>query len=262
MGLTITSYNGASIDTGQSPPFGVGAGKFVAASSQYLSIANSSAFYFGTGSFTVDFLVKLNSLPPSGTGNEADFIFFTLSQDSNNYTIFMLQNYNQSSMNWEFQITSAGSNDYPLQYTQTPSTGIWYHMAVVRSGNTWYLFQNGTLLTSNTDSATIPNYTGPLIISMWPNYGNIFYVDGWMKELRFSNTARWTSNFTPPTQPYSPDPYTDLLLHMEGPNGSTTFIDSSTDTTISTVTADINPIYQFMFHPRKIGFPFTPRLVA
>jgi hypothetical protein len=46
-------------------------------------------------------------------------------------------------------------------------------------------------------------------------------------EFRVSHTARHSSTFTVPTEKYSTDSYTKLLMHFEGIDGSTTFIDSS-----------------------------------
>ena len=46
-------------------------------------------------------------------------------------------------------------------------------------------------------------------------------------ELRVSNTARYTSNYTPATSEFVSDASTQLLLHFGGTVGSTTFTDSS-----------------------------------
>jgi hypothetical protein len=248
LGFTVTSVNGASIVTGQSPPFGVACGQFVAASSQYLSIPQSSVFSF-TGPLTIEARVKFNSLP-TGVNVSAVFVGGGFSD------------------NWDLYYNSDGylgfcyNGQWPSNYSWHPSTGVWYDVEVDRdNSNNVYAFVNGTLLGTNTFSGTI-NASENLYVGNDPDYPTCL-LDGWQKEIRVSNgVARHTSNFTPSTQPYSPDPYTVLLLHMEGPNGSTTFMDDSTDTTVPTTTTQMNPIYQFMFRPRKIDLPFAPRLVA
>ena len=48
-----------------------------------------------------------------------------------------------------------------------------------------------------------------------------------MDEIRISNTARYTANFTAPTQAFVNDANTLLLLHMDGTNNSTVFIDDN-----------------------------------
>jgi hypothetical protein len=38
----------------------------------------------------------------------------------------------------------------------------------------------------------------------------------YLDEMRISNTARWTSNFTPATSAYTTDANTKLLVHGDG----------------------------------------------
>jgi hypothetical protein len=54
-----------------------------------------------------------------------------------------------------------------------------------------------------------------------------FPIRGFLDEVRFSNIARYTGNYTPATEPFVPDSNTRLLLHFDGTNGSTVFTDSS-----------------------------------
>jgi hypothetical protein len=56
--------------------------------------------------------------------------------------------------------------------------------------------------------------------------------NGFMDEIRLSRVARWTANFTPPTQAYrlpadGLEWFTKLLWHCEGANGATVVPDSS-----------------------------------
>lgn len=75
-----------------------------------------------------------------------------------------------------------------------------YHIAVVKKGNTLSLYKNGFLLSEiSVASISVANITSPLYFF---RYANIVYTIGYLSEYRFSNIARWTSNFTPPTQPY------------------------------------------------------------
>jgi hypothetical protein len=50
---------------------------------------------------------------------------------------------------------------------------------------------------------------------------------GNLDEVRVSNTARYTAAFTAPTAAFENDADTTLLLHMNGPDGSTVFIDDN-----------------------------------
>ena len=234
---TVSSINGTSIDTGQSPPFGTGAGKFVAANGQYLSIPNSTDFNFGSNDFTIDFWVKFNSLPTAGVmGILSQFV------DSNNYIYFGL--YGSSGTHYWFWQTREGGTTSGGTLAATVSAGVWYHIAFVRNGANLLVFQNGSLLgTITTIPGPMPNLIAPLSIGVaWtlPNF------DGWLKEFRISNgVARWISNFSPPTAEYTPDQYTVLLLHMDGTNGSTVFTDSNSGPVTVQPTSSFGSFYTY-----------------
>jgi hypothetical protein len=55
---------------------------------------------------------------------------------------------------------------------------------------------------SFTDNANYVAVTNRPLLGMF--YNSTGLLNGWMEELRITKgTARWTSNFTPPTAPYS-----------------------------------------------------------
>ena len=82
----------------------------------------------------------------------------------------------------------------------------WTHRAVVRSGNNLMFFKNGTLeytydIGSNAVGYSqgrpwgIGNWASDLMSTGYP------YI-GYLNEFRVSDVARWTADFTPPTEPY------------------------------------------------------------
>jgi hypothetical protein len=220
---SVTSNGGASIDTSQFV-FGGASGKFVASSSQYLMVPNSSDFNGWASDFTVDFWVRFNSLPTAG--NYMQFYDYRNPSTSNIFT-FNLYN-NSGMMALGFFIDTGGSSYDSISFNTTLSTSVWYHMGLVHSGTTYYIFQNGTLLGSGTSSRSPSGITDTLFIGKQD--GGTGYFDGWIDEYRVSKVARWTSGFTPPAAAYVSDGNTVLLLHMDGTNGSTTFIDDSLST--------------------------------
>lgn len=88
------------------------------------------------------------------------------------------------------------------------TAGQFYHIAVVRNGNNWALYVDGTSVATLSDSDAIPDFSGTLCIGRLSQTGATNF-HGWIDELRISRVARWTSNFTPPDKPYGSGP--DIL---------------------------------------------------
>ena len=76
--------------------------------------------------------------------------------------------------------------------------GNYHHFAIVRNNNMYSLYIDGLSVGSATDSTVFTNLVDLYILG-GPNVSNL---TGEVDELRISNVARWTSDFTPPTQPY------------------------------------------------------------
>ncbi|MDP7557823.1 MAG: hypothetical protein QF687_08105, partial [Nitrospinaceae bacterium] len=53
------------------------------------------------------------------------------------------------------------------------------------------------------DTAVGANYAEPLSIGRWAWTGDFRYFDGYIDEVRYSNTAVYTANFTPSLAPFS-----------------------------------------------------------
>lgn len=78
----------------------------------------------------------------------------------------------------------------------------WVHWALVRNGNIFSSYKNGNLFYSVEATGSIaPNTSFDMSIGDFRT-GDHSYFTGYMNEFRISNIARWTSNFTPPTEPY------------------------------------------------------------
>jgi hypothetical protein len=233
----IISNGGASIDTSQSK-FGGASGKFVASSTQYVTTPSSSDFNYGTADMTVDFWVRFNSLPSGkymyflsqrqGTSGWNDRCYFYVENDGTH--IYLV-----------FGTVNAGSTAQAAG-AATLTTGTWYHIAFVVASGVDYVFVNGASIGSlGSNGLNFANWTGNLFIGAQVDTGDP--LDGWIDEFRISKgIARWTSNFTPPTAPYSRDTQTVLLVHMDGANGSTTFLDDvGVDTTPPVITPTVTP---------------------
>ena len=82
----------------------------------------------------------------------------------------------------------------------------------------------------------MPDYTSVLEIGAGSS-GD--YLTGYMDEIRISNTARYTADFTPTTTAFTSDANTKLLIHSNTTMGSTTFTDSSSGAHTITAVGDI-----------------------
>ncbi|MFA6270321.1 MAG: LamG domain-containing protein [Candidatus Paceibacterota bacterium] len=196
-GNTWTAEGGAQIDTAQSK-FG-GASLLLDGNGDYISTPDSDDWRLDDGDnsklWTIDFWVRFNSV----SGYQA--LVAQLVNGSNNWMIQY-----ESTHELTFQQRVSGTRNVNIRNAWTPSTGQWYHVAVVKNGTSGYLmFVDGTQIGSTqTDTDTIGSFAGAL------NVGRSFqidgapsYLNGWIDEFRVSKgVARWTSNFTPPTSAY------------------------------------------------------------
>jgi hypothetical protein len=195
----VTAYGSAHVDSAQSV-FGGASGNFASATKDYLSIPDSADWYFGTGAFTIDFWIRFKVLPVT-----AVFTYLQYVDDNNNFGIeCWLDTGVKYGLSARFRVGGV-TYDVDSSTSTTLAINTWYHMAEVRSGNSWYFFINGIQLgTTQTQSEAVPDLAGTVSIgaySWWSDY----YLDGWLDEFRVSKgIARWTANFTPPTQSQLP----------------------------------------------------------
>jgi hypothetical protein len=93
----------------------------------------------------------------------------------------------------------SGSGDALYTWSWTPSTGVWYHVAVTRSGTSGRAFINGTQI--GTTSTLITNdVVSPNSIQVGKTHTTAQYMNGYIDDLRITKgVARYTANFTAPT---------------------------------------------------------------
>jgi hypothetical protein len=185
---TMTANGNAQIDTAQSK-FG-GSSALFDGTGDYITSADSADWELGAGDFTLDFWVR----PTSST---------TLNQ-------ILMEHGNDSSNMWFVRIDGTGVLTFAINGSAValnnpwyPSTSAFTHVAIVRSGNNFLMFINGTQIgTTQSITLTIPDYTGVLSIGACAFAGCADF-GGWLDEVRITKgLARWTTSFTAPTAPY------------------------------------------------------------
>jgi len=188
-GKSVTCNGDAKIDTSQFK-FGASSVKFDG-TGDYLSLADSADWDYGANNFTIDFWLRPNAYPAvtarlyhhKNTGNSA---------------LIIIQYNSTGSITFNVQKTD-GSDVIVMTSANTFATGSWYHVAVARNGNNWYLFVNGvTEAFQSGVSDTIADLNSTLYIGIHSDLSS-YPFNGWLDDYRISKgIARWTSNFTPP----------------------------------------------------------------
>lgn len=155
----------------------------------YISVARSSIFDFGTGDFTIELWARYTS----ASGSQA-----------------LVSNL-AGALGWEF--FGDGTNLYfyangAIRRTVSMSgiaAGTWYHLAVTRSNGDIRIFINGSTAGSSTYTADVNGASSVSLtvgIENTSNLANDF--NGWIDEVRITKgIARYTANFTPPIAPFS-----------------------------------------------------------
>lgn len=172
----------------------------------YLTAPNNAAFAFGTGDFTIEcWLYYIIG------GSTDRFIV-----DSGNGSNFLLRYGGGTTL--QFYANSS------LKLTQAVALqNAWNHIAVVRSGTTYTMYINGSVVNTGTGSENISNSTVIGIGAI--NTGAGDYFSGYISNLRIvKGTAVYTSAFTPSTTPLTAVANTSLLTCQ-----SATFTDNSTN---------------------------------
>ena len=197
-----------------------------------LSVADHADWHFGSGDFTVDMWINGSSFT-----NSAYPALFSQYIDDNN---FLALYFGTSGTRMYLWGRNAGSAYSTLEGQVTWSTDTWYHVAVVRNGTTSYLFRDGILIDSVTESWTASDLASPFYVGWWGYGGADYAFNGYIDEFRVTKgTALWTSAFTPPTRRNLSAPVVDRSGSNNGGNLNTT---ETTDVVTYRVGEVIRPI--------------------
>jgi parallel beta-helix repeat protein len=191
----------------------------------YLSLAHSADWDFGTDDFTIDLWVNFTAAPSQNDG-----IF-----GSNRVVNWQLNGYVISYLDGAIQWQHSGTGT--INTGITPVVGEWYHLAVVRSGGDLTFYVNGgdaatgAKVSKTIGSAAINSAGDGLLISRLRRQITGFEPACYMDEIRVTRSALWEDNFTPPNAPatsclYNIDPTMEDIA-AEGAIGNTVDVDAS-----------------------------------
>lgn len=158
----------------------------------YLTVTSSTQYNFGTGDFTIEFWVYLNSI--SGQ----PFFFDQRTADTQMNPLI----YSSGTGNGIFSYFLNG--EVRITASTALTTGQWYHVALCRGSGNTKLFYNGTQTGSTyVDSGTY--VSGRLVIGARYSFIlNTTTLNGYIDDFRVTKgVARYTANFTPPTTSFA-----------------------------------------------------------
>ena len=175
--------------------FSPSSGWFAGSTSKIVA-SNGSSFDFGSGDFTIDFWYN-----KIGTAGAYGAIFTTNSTGASGLAILDVP------ASGNIQAFASSTNDASVwdilngvSLGAVDSPGTWTHFALSRSGNKFYGFKNGQLISTTTNAGAIPPSSGSVTIgktSVWnlPNAN--------VEEFRATKgLGRWVAPFAVPTDSY------------------------------------------------------------
>jgi hypothetical protein len=189
--FSVTRNGSAQISTAQSR-FG-GSSLLLNGTSDSIVLPPSAAFNFGSGDFTIELWLRFASL----SGGQRIAGGDVQSGGAFNWAIYKAVGSSELMF-----LMGDGSSPWNMGSTTFGSVlaNQWYHVALVRSGNTFTGYLDGVAggNFSSSGSLVTNNSNGPHF-----GFATGDYFNGHLDEIRITKgIARYTANFTPPTAPF------------------------------------------------------------
>jgi concanavalin A-like lectin/glucanase superfamily protein len=167
------------------------------AQTAWFDTPDSTDFTLGAGDFTVDCWIN-----PGGAGAPLRGIFGQ-NDASNSAASLSIEAAILSSNVIRFN--AQGSSTFSAIGATAVTTGVWHHIAFVRSGGSLLYFLDGVLDGSGSISGSVQDSSNKFAVGREGELSTVNTgFNGLIDEFRLSvGIARWTANFTPPTAPYS-----------------------------------------------------------
>lgn len=176
---SISVFGDAQVTT-TSPKFGAGA-LLLDGTGDYLSAPSHTSLTFGTGDFTIEAWVRLDTV------TTRQYIFSQ--RDAGGFTLYLLADGRLSAL--------TPSLNTVTQASATIAVNTWHHVAFTRSGTSYNVWVDG--VGSATGTFTGENGASGTSYIGFRGSGTTELIDGRIDDLRITKSvARYTANFTPP----------------------------------------------------------------
>jgi hypothetical protein len=192
-------------------PYGSNWSNYFNGSTDYFTTPASSSFQFGTGNFTIEYWLYTTNFDVAPVAQ------------SFNSGGSAIQPYITSS--GQFELYIGGTAYYSSSGIVSKNT--WQHIAIVRNSNTITFYVNGVAGGSVTHTGSAGDNAA---FGIGARANASYKVNGYLSNVRITNTAVYTSAFTPSTTPFTAIAGTVLLTCQ-----SNRFIDNSTNAFTITV---------------------------
>jgi hypothetical protein len=210
-------------------------------STQYLNIASTSAFGFGTADFTIECWWR-------PTANQrSDVLDFWSTPGTNPTTRFDIGRITSTTLDLYTDSSPGGSGAKITGPTIASLLNAWHHIAVTRQSGSIKMWVDGIQAGSTYSANVLDMGTGGMELRIMGDHGASANGSGNLTNIRVvTGTALYTATFIPPTGPLQVVSGTQLLLSTT--NDANFLKDSSSNNltvtnTGSVVTASLNPFY-------------------
>lgn len=214
-----TSLGYAGIPTGPSLATGAGNSMYLDGTFNYqLNLRENGAVELnGRNTLTIEFYYKPDFSVSTGTYNILSSSGSVTGTDANTAVAIQHSDSNVISA----MINVGGTIKWVSSPANAVSAGTVVHVALTFDGSNIRLFLNGVLKGTTAASGTIVQkmsedfILGPKEGSFMDGSMDNYMTKGWVDSVRISSTARYTSNFTPPTAKFTSDGSTMFLLNFD-----------------------------------------------
>ena len=192
---TITANSNCAHSTSQAK-IGASSISFPDSESNYLSMADHSDWTI-QNNWTIEAWVRYDVLPHLNTNNIEQIV--SQHEDTSNYWWAALHEGADSNKDkLRIYAEDGGSGVFNISSDDVDlSVDTWYHVAFVRDGDTARFFLDGVAKGTGSLTENMPSLAGSMFIGSSNDWGGVgSNMRGYIDELRISNIARWTSNFT------------------------------------------------------------------
>lgn len=214
--FTVTRNNNASVQRFSpfSPTAAYAAGTIGASgqsdgSGDYLTVADNTAFHFGSGDFTIEAWVYL-------TDNQGGVTKSVTSKFEGNAGTGPWALWIQATtLKVRFYLNYTSGFDNRFLEGAAVDVGAWCHIAAVRNGSTVTIYQNG-VSTATLAVSTNSLYVDSGVVVVLDDRNFTRNLKGNISDLRIvKGSAVYTAAFTPPTAPLTAITNTSLLLNFQ-----------------------------------------------